>query len=148
MSPLTYESMRKRIAENLNVRVKDFHRTVADISENFRNLGLEAAVWYPEKICTVNIGGIDADSYFGYSRIEGRWGLVIRILERDHATRAFVNQRVMTLEACGNAEIVLQALRKAPDLMQCIQETVQRLMDALAQPDASLNQLRNPECQF
>jgi hypothetical protein len=74
MSSIAYEELQKRIAEKLNVQIKEFHKTIGEISERFRNLGLETAVWYPEKIHAGNLGGIDADSYIGYSRLEGRWG--------------------------------------------------------------------------
>jgi hypothetical protein len=96
MSALTYDKLRRRISENLSIRSKEFRKTVSAISENFRNLGFESAAWYPEKIHTANLGGIDADSYIGYSRVEGRWGLIVRTIEHDHESHAFVNQRVYT----------------------------------------------------
>ncbi len=58
MSDSTYETLRRRVSENLNVPIKEFGKTVRDISRNFRNLGFETAVWYPEKIHTANLGGI------------------------------------------------------------------------------------------
>ncbi len=148
MSALTYEKLRKRISENLNLRIKDFRQTVADISENFRSLGLETAVWYPERIHTANIGGIDADSYIGYSRIEGRWGLIIRTIEHDHETHAFVSQRVFTIESCGNMEIVTTGLKKIRDLILCIDKAVNHQIKILAQPDQEFRELRNPDCEF
>ena len=81
--------LRKRISDNLNTGMKEFGKTVGDISRNFRSLGLETAVWYPEKIHSTNLGGIVADSYFGYSRIEGKWGLIIRTIERDSRKPGF-----------------------------------------------------------
>ena len=74
--------------------MREFGKTVGDISRNFKSLGLETSVWCPEKIHSTNLGGIVADSYFGYSRIEGKWGLIIRTIERDVESRAFVGQRV------------------------------------------------------
>jgi hypothetical protein len=148
MSVLTYEKLKKRISENLNDRLKEFHKTVSDISWNFRDLGFESAVWYPEKIHTANIGGIDADSYIGYSRVEGKWGLILRTIEHDRESHAFVSQRVFTIESCGNAQIVVNALRKVPDLMQCLSKAVEHQIQILAQPDNEFAKLRNPECEF
>jgi hypothetical protein len=148
MSALTYDKLRKRISEKLNDRIKEFHKTVADISENFRNLGFESAVWYPEKIHRINIGGIDADSYIGYSRVEGKWGLIIRTIEHDHDSHAFVNQRVYTIESCGNIEIVASALRKVPELMHCLDNATENQIQALTLLDNEFDRLRNPGIEF
>jgi hypothetical protein len=148
MSALTYDKLRKRISESLSDRIKEFHKTVAEISENFRSLGLGSAVWYPEKIHTANIGGIDADSYIGYSRVEGRWGLIVRTIEHDHESHAFVNQRVFTIESCGNIEIVVNALRKVPELIRCLSETTEHQAKTLTQLDNEFEKLRNSGCEF
>lgn len=143
MSLLTHEKLRKHIAEALNVKAKELRQIVEEIGERFRNLGLESAVWYPEKIYSANIGGLDADSYMGYSRIEGRWGLIIRTLEHDRESHAFVNQRVFTMESCGNVEIIMNALKKVPDLLQCIDKAVKHQIEILSNPDNEAGKLRN-----
>jgi hypothetical protein len=148
MSALTYDKLRKRISESLSDRIIEFHKTVAEISGNFRNLGFGSAVWYPEQIHTTNIGGIDADSYVGYSRVEGRWGLIVRTIERDHDSHAFVNHRVFTIESCGNIEIVVNALRKVPELMHCLSEAIEHQIITLTQLDNELEKLRNSGCEF
>lgn len=146
MSDIGYEGLRKHISENLAVGLKEFGKTVGDISKNFRSLGLEVAVWYPDKIHSTNIGGIIADSYFGYSRVEGKWGLTIRTLERDGETRAFVGQRVYAIEACRNAEIVVHALKNAPDLLQLMQKATDRQLEIITTLGDGMDALRNPEC--
>jgi hypothetical protein len=148
MSDITYDTIRKRVSENLSPEIKEFRKTIADISSNFRNLGLETAVWYPEKIHTVNFGGVDAESYVGYSRIEGRWGLMIRIIERDHEKHSFIGQRVVTIESCGNMEMVLNALKKVPDLVLSIQKTAEQQIKLLEKPDPSIEQFRKSDCRF
>jgi hypothetical protein len=148
MSDISYEVLRKRISENLNAGLKEFGKTVGDISRNFRSLGLEAAVWYPDKIHTTNLGGIVADSYFGYSRIEGKWGLIIRTIERDSESRAFVGQRVYTIESCRNVEIAINALKKARDLLLMIEKATERQLEIMAQLDDDMDSLRNPEARF
>jgi hypothetical protein len=148
MSTLTYEKLRKCVSEKLNSSVREFRKTIGDISENFRNLGLETAVWYPEKIHTANIGGIDADSYVGYSRIEGRWGLIIRTIEHDHESHAFVSQRVYTIESCGNMEIVTNALRKVRELMLHMEKAINQQIETLVGTDNEFRGLRNPEYKF
>jgi hypothetical protein len=148
MSPITYEKLRKTIAGDLNLRIQEIHKTIGAISDNFRNLGLQTSVWYPEKIHTVNIGGIDADSYVGYSRIEGRWNLCIRMLEHDRESHAFVGQRVCTLESCGNVEIVTNALEKIPDLVRCIHNVVTHQIEILSLPNSKIIEFRNPGCEF
>ncbi len=148
MSAFTYDRLKKRIAENLNDQIRDFRKTVGEISGNFRNLGFESAVWYPEKIHTANIGGIDADSYIGYSRIEGKWGLIIRTIEHDHESHAFVSQRVFTVESCGNMEIVVHGLKKVRELLLCVDKVAHQQIKILAQPDSDLNALRSPDCEF
>jgi hypothetical protein len=105
-------------------------------------------VWCPEKIHTANEGGIDADSYVGYSRIEGRWGLMIRIIERDRESQAYVSQRVIPIEACGNMEIVVAALEKVPELVLSIDEAAERQAKAIVQLDRRIAELRDPECEF
>jgi len=148
MSPITYQKLKKQISENLNSQIAEFHKIVRDISWNFRDLGLETAVWHPEKIHSANIGGIDADSYLGYSRIEGRWGLNIRTIEHDRDSHVFVSQRVYPLESCGNLEIVINALQKIPELVQCINNTTDHQLKILKQRDNNFLEFRNPDCEF
>lgn len=135
MSAIAYDELQKRIAENLNVPIKEFHQTIIETSDRFRNLGLETAVWCPEKIHTGNLGGIDADSYIGYSRLEGRWGLVIRTIEHDRESHAFVGQRLLALEACRNMEMAVNALKRIEDLMLCIKEAVENQIEVLSHRD-------------
>jgi len=148
MGDLTYEKLRKHVSEDLSPRKREFGKAVEEISRNFKILGLETAVWYPEKIHTANLGGIDADSYVGYSRIEGRWGLLIRIIERDRESRAYVSQRVITLESCGNMEIVVGALKKVRDLALLIQDATELQIKTISQAESEIMELRNPECKF
>ena len=148
MSDITYEKLRKRVSEHLNAQIREFHNTVEDIGAYFRNLGLETAVWYPEKIHSANIGGIDADSYVGYSRIEGKWGLIIRTIEHDHESHAFVSQRVINIESCGNVEIVVNALMKIHELMSCIHKTTEQQIKILGHLGGEVQDLRNPEHKF
>jgi hypothetical protein len=109
---------------------------------------LETSVWCPEKIHSTNLGGIVADSYFGYSRIEGRWGLIIRTIERDAESRAFVGQRVYAIESCKNLEIVVHALKKVRDLMQLMAKATDRQLEILTALDKETESLRDPECKF
>jgi hypothetical protein len=148
MNPITYENLRKTIAEDLSPRMQEIHSATGKICENFKNLGLQTSVWYPEKIHMVNIGGMEASSYVGYSRTEGRWSLCIRIIEHDHENHAFVSQRVCNLESCGNVEIVTNALKKVPALIRCINEVVKHQIEILTLPNAEINKLRNSECEF
>lgn len=148
MGEETYESLRKRVSEDLNARKREFAKCVGDICRNFRDLGLETAVWYPECIHSVNIGGLIAESYVGYSRIEGRWGLNIRTIERDNESNAFVSQRVYPLEASGNVEIILNALRKVRELLRHIAATADRAVGLLAEKDPEIDKLRSPDCRF
>jgi hypothetical protein len=148
MGDITYETLSKHVTEDLNARISKFKKAVADIGQNFRNLGLETAVWYPERIHSTNLGGIIADSYIGYSRIEGRWGLLIRTIERDHESGAFISQRVFSLESCGNMEIVVNALRKARELVSYIKKTTERQIEILGNLNGEIEALRSPECKF
>jgi hypothetical protein len=145
---ITYDSIRKRVSDNLGPEIKEFRKTIADISNNFRNLGLETAVWYPEKIHTANFGGIDADSYVGYSRIEGRWGLMIRIIEREREKHTVIGQRVVTIESCSNMEMVVNALQKVRELMESIHKTVELQIKLLEKPDPDFEQFRKLNCPF
>jgi hypothetical protein len=120
MGDETYGTLKARISDNLNAKRKELAKSVARICRDFHDLGLETAVWCPKRIHSANIGGLHADSYIGYSRIEGKWGLNIRTIERDHETRAFVNQRVFAVEASGNVEIIAAALKEVPDLWKQI----------------------------
>ena len=145
---ITYDSIRKCVSDDLTPGMKEFRKTIADIGNNFRNLGLETAVWYPEKIHTANFGGIDADSYLGYSRIEGRWGLMIRIIEREREKHTVIGQRVVTIESCGNMEMVVSALKKVRELMTLIHKTVELQTKLLEKPDSDFDQLRKSDSQF
>jgi hypothetical protein len=148
MSSITYEYLQKKVAEDLSLRIQELHKIVREIGENFRNLGLSTSVWFPEKIHTVNIGGMDAESYIGYSRIEGRWGLCVRTLEHELKTHACVSQRVYNLDACGNVEIILNALKTIPDLVRCIDGVIKHQVEILTDPNADINKFKNPGCEF
>ncbi len=148
MADITYEALRKRILEDLNTPKKEFGKTIGDIGRNFRNLGLETAVWIPERIHSTNIGGINADSYFGYSRVEGKWGLIIRTIERDQESRVFVGQRVYPIESCGNMEIVVNALKRVPELLQYVDKAVDHQIETLKSANTEFEKLRDPECKF
>jgi hypothetical protein len=148
MSHFTYDQVRKRVSESLAPQIKEFRKTVLDISGNFRDLGLETAVWHPNRIHTVNHGGIDADSYVGYSRIEGRWGLVIRIVERDCEKRTYVSQRIVPIESCSNMEMVVSALEKVPELMASIEAVVEFQIKLMEKPGPEFAKLRRPDCEF
>lgn len=144
MSNLTYESLRQRISGSLSAGLREFSATVADIGRNFRSLGLESAVWCPEKIHTTELGGVIADSYFGYSRVEGKWGLVIRTIERDGESRAFVGQRVYTIESCRNPELSINALKKAAELLRLIEKTTNRQIEMLSGLDDEIKKMAQP----
>ena len=144
MSDIDSEKVRKRVSEDLNARVKEFGRTIQDINHYFKYLGLGTAIWHPEKIHTANVGGLDAESYIGYSRVEGKWGLIIRTIERDHETRAFVSQRVYTIESSGNMELVVNALRKVPELLVSIDALIDRQIKVLKQAGSDFEKLRDP----
>jgi hypothetical protein len=148
MGDETYETLRKRVSDNLNAKKKEFAKTLGDISRNFRDLGLETAVWYPERIHTTNIGGLDADSYLGYSRIEGKWGLNIRTIERDHESHAFVSQRVYPIEACSNVETVVSALKAVRELLIHMAKATDQEIEMLSNRIGDFDELRNPGCRF
>ena len=148
MGDITYEKLRMRVSDDLNTRIKDFGKTVEEIDRHFRYLGLLTAVWYPERIHSANIGGLDAESYVGYSRIEGRWGLILRTIERDHESHAFVSQRVYTIGSCGNMDLVINALRKIPELMQLVEKAIEQQVKALVQAGNEFEALRNPDHEF
>jgi hypothetical protein len=148
MSDITYETLRKRVSDDLNARRKEFGKTVEGVERHFRYLGLEKAVWHPGKIHEANIGGLVAESYLGYSRIEGKWGLIVRTVERDNESRSFVNQRVYTLGSCGNMEIVVNALRKVPDLMRLIDASIEIQTKMLIQTGSEFEKLCDPDCRF
>jgi hypothetical protein len=148
MSPITFDKLRKTIAEDLSPRIQDVHSSIGRLIENFKNLGLQTSVWYPEKIHSVNIGGIEAESYVGYSKTEGRWSLCIRILEHDHESRAFVGHRVCNLESCGNVEIVTNAIKKIPDLVRCIEQLVNHQLEILSLSNSEISRLKDSGCEF
>ncbi len=148
MSDITYEKLRMRVSDSLNTRIKEFGKTVEEIDRHFRYLGLVMAVWCPEKIHSANIGGLDAETYIGYSRIEGRWGLILRTIERDHESHAFVSQRVYTIESSGNMEMVVNALRKIPDLIQLIEKAMDRQLKTLEAAGSEFEALRSPDHEF
>jgi hypothetical protein len=106
------------------VKRRELAKSIAKICRDFHDLGLETAVWCPKRIHSASIGGLHADSYLGYSRLEGKWGLNIRTIECVHENRAFVNQRVYAIESCGNVEIVVAALAEVPDLWKQIADTI------------------------
>lgn len=148
MSDLTFERMKSRVSEDLNARIREFRQTVEDIGRNFRNLGLGVAVWHPEKVYSADFGGLDAECYIGYSRIEGKWGLTVRTIERDRGTRAFVAQRVYTLESSSNMELTANALRRVPELMRLIKEAADRQIRTVDEIRCEFDALRSPDCSF
>lgn len=143
---MTFERLSARISEGLNGRLKEFSGTVEDIARNFRNLGFGTAVWIPDRIHTVNLGGVDADSYVGYSRIEGKWGLLIRTIERDHESRSFISQRVYTIESSRNIELVTNALANVRRLATSINEAAERQIQLFEGVGGEFEELREPNC--
>jgi hypothetical protein len=148
MGDSTFENLRKRMSDDLTGRVKEFGRIVEEIDRSFRSLGLGMAVWHPEKIHTANLGGLDAESYIGYSRNEGKWGLIIRTIERDRETHAFVNQRVYTIGSCGSMEIVVNALKKIPELVRILDQTVTQQIATLSEISGEFEELRSPDRSY
>jgi hypothetical protein len=145
MSNNDYEKIRKRVSDDLNPRIKEFGKTVEDVDRYFRYLGLGMAVWHSERIHAGNLGGLDAESYIGYSRVEGKWGLVIRTIERDHESNAFVSQRVYTIESCGNVEIVANALRMIPELIKLLDKAIDQQINTVEQAGREFEGLRNQD---
>jgi hypothetical protein len=148
MSNITYEDLRKRVSDELNAGIRDFGKTVVEIDRHFRYLGLEKSVWHPERVYAANIGGLEAESYIGYSRLEGKWGLMIRTIERDLETRAFVSQRVFPIGSCGNMEIVVNALHKIPELFNSIRAAVDRQLKSLGESREDFEVYRSPDFTF
>jgi hypothetical protein len=145
MSDISYERLRKRVSEDLNAHTKEFGKIVEDVDRYFRYLGLGMAVWHPDKVHGNNLGGLEAESYVGYARIEGKWGLIIRTIERDHETRAFVSQRVYPIGASGNMELVANALRKIPELVRLLEKAVDQQIRTVAESKGEFEALRNAE---
>ena len=148
MNDMTFEKLSARISEKLQAPMKEFDRTVEEVARNFRNLGLTAAVWHPDAIYRANLGGIEAESYIGYSRVEGKWGLIVRTIERDRETRAFVSQRVFTLASCGNIEIVVNALKKVRDLARMVADATERQIRAMEEGRGKFDDLRSSGCKI
>lgn len=148
MSDVTFEKMKVRVSEDLSARVREFRQTIEEIGRNFRNLGLGVAVWHPEKVYGADFGGLDAECYIGYSRIEGKWGLTVRTIERDRETRAFVAQRVYTLESSSNMELAANALRRVPELMRLIRAAADRQIGTMDEIRGEFDRLRSPDCSF
>jgi hypothetical protein len=140
-----YENLRKQVSDDLVPHTREISRGIADICSHFKMLGLETAVWHPEKIHISNLGGIAAETYLGYSRIEGRWGLVLRTIERDQKSDQFVSQRILTLESCGNLEILVNALEKVGGLAACIQTTIDQQAKAIGQLGDLIESLQHLE---
>jgi hypothetical protein len=126
------DTLKNRVALDLNERKRKFSRQVGEICRSFRDLGLETAVWHPKKIYSANIGGLDAESYIGYSRVEGKWGLNVRTIERDRESGAFVNQRVYPLESSGNVEMVVCALKSVGELWKEIARITEQELELLS----------------
>jgi hypothetical protein len=145
---MTYEKLRKHISEKLNPKTKEIHTAIEEIGQHFRNLGFGVPVWHPEKVHSANVGGLTAESYIGYARLEGKWGLLIRTIEYTPENHSFVNQRVYNIESCGNMEIVANALGKIGDLVLSISKAVDRQIEMLPRLESETNELRNPGCEF
>jgi len=144
MGDVAYDTLKNRVALDLNERRKKFARKVGEICRSFRDLGLETAVWHPKKIFSANVGGLDAESYLGYSRIEGKWGLNIRTIERDRASGAFVNQRVYAIESSGNVEMVASALKDVGELWKQIAKTTEQEIEILSNLGDDFGDIRKP----
>ena len=142
-----YEKLKKQVSEDLAPYTREIGNGIAEISSHFKMLGLESAVWLPTRIHTSNLGGIDADTYLGYSRIEGRWGLVIRTIERDEKNRDYVGQRILTLESCSNLEILANSLQKISELVACIRQTIQQQTKAAEQLKSRIKDLQELDLQ-
>ena len=143
-----YEKLRKQVSDDLVPSAREIGKGISDICSNFKMLGLETAVWHSGKIHTANLGGIDAETYLGYARIEGRWGLVIRTIERDQKSGQYISQRVLMLESCSNMEILANALEKIGELAVCINKAIRQQAKAIEQLGGMIRDLQNLECRF
>jgi hypothetical protein len=143
-----YEKLRKQVLEDLVPHTREIGKGIADITSHFKMLGLETAVWHPEKIHSTNLGGINADTYVGYSRLEGRWGLTIRTIERDQKTGAYISQRILTLESCSNLEISDNALGKIGELAIGIHKAIKQQATAIDRLGERIKYLQRLECDF
>jgi hypothetical protein len=140
-----YEKLRKQVSEDLVPHSREIGKGISDICSNFKMLGLEAAVWRPEKIHSANLGGVEADTYLGYSRIEGRWGLVIRTIERDQKSGEYIGQRILTLESCSNLEILANSLDRIGELIAFIHESIEQQAKAVEKLEARIKDLQHLE---
>jgi hypothetical protein len=140
-----YEKLRKQVSDDLAPHTSDVGKGIAEISSNFKMLGLETAVWHPEKIHTANLGGIAAETYLGYAKIEGRWGLVLRIIERDQNSGQYVSQRILMLESCSNLEILANALGKIGELAACIHIAINQQVKAIEPLGGMIKSLQHLE---
>jgi hypothetical protein len=70
--------------------------------------------------------------YIGFSRVEGKWGLNVRTIERDRESGAFVNQRVYPLESSGNVEMVVCALKGVGELWKQIARITEQELELLS----------------
>ncbi|HSW39195.1 MAG TPA: hypothetical protein VLL97_06855 [Acidobacteriota bacterium] len=120
MTAFDYEELQKKISAGLNTRLREFRKIITDTSDLFSALGMETSVWIPEKIYTKNIGGIIAESHIGYAKIEGKWGLAIRTVERDQASSMFIRNRVYSIESCENIEMAVNGLSRTEELLLAI----------------------------
>jgi hypothetical protein len=143
-----YEKLRKQVSEDLVPHTREIGKGIADITGNFKMLGLETAVWLQEKIHSANLGGIEADTYVGYSRIEGRWGLAIRTIERDQKNGGYISQRILTLESCSNLDIVDHALEKIGELAINIHKAIEQQSTAIERLGEKIKYLQRLECNF
>ncbi len=143
-----YEKLRKQVSDDLVPHAREIGKGIADISSNFKMLGLETAVWHPEKIHTANLGGIDGETYLGYARIEGRWGLVLRTIERDQKSDQYVGQRILMLESCSNLEILANALGKIGELAVGISKAINHQSKTIKRLNGMIESLQHLECGF
>jgi hypothetical protein len=140
-----YEKLRKQVSDDLVPHAREIGKGIADICGNFKMLGLETAVWHSETIHTANLGGIAAETYLGYARIVGRWGLALRTIERDQKSGQYVSQRILMLESCNNLEILANALGKIGELAACIHIAINQQAKAIEQLGGMVKSLQHLE---
>jgi hypothetical protein len=109
-----FEKLKKRWNDNIEKRASELNEVLEPIITGFNNSGVHFSVWHSLGSKQVT-PGISTEGFLGYSVKDGRWGLLIKTIERDHKTNTILNSGVRNLN--GKSIFIKEAVNTIPELL-------------------------------
>jgi hypothetical protein len=118
-----FEKLKKRWNDNIEKRASELNEVLEPIITGFNNSGIRFSVWHSLGSKQVT-PGISTEGFLGYSEKDGRWGLMIKTIERDHKTNTILNSAVRKLN--GKSIFIKEAVNIIPELLNNLNKAIEQ----------------------